>query len=90
MYEKLTIITLSNAGRSGDGEGRGAVGLKGLNPSSPHHLYGVGKTREGQSGEGRVKQGGAKLPSLQFIPLFYDKILVGVAKSLNIVFIKQI
>ena len=36
MYEKFTIITLSNAGQGGDGEGRGGMGLKSLNPSPPH------------------------------------------------------
>ena len=64
MYEKPTIITLSNAGQTRDGEGRGRVGLKGLNPSPPHLLYEVEKTRAGRSGKGQVKRGGEKLPSL--------------------------
>ena len=34
-YKKFIIITLSNAGRGGDGEGRGGVGLQSLNPSLP-------------------------------------------------------
>ena len=37
---------------------------KNLGPSLPYHLCGAGKTRTGGSGEGRVKRGGEKFPSL--------------------------
>ena len=40
------------------------VGLKSQPIPPPHHLCGAGKTRTGRSGEGRVKRGRAKLPSL--------------------------
>ena len=56
-------------GWDGAGWGWGGAGLKSVNPSPPHHLYGAGKTRTGRSGEGRVKRGGAKLPSLPHMEL---------------------
>ena len=46
------------------GVGWGRLGLKSLNLSPPHYLCGTRKTWVGRSGKGRVKQSGARLPSL--------------------------
>ena len=64
--EKFTIIILNNTRRGGDGEGRGGLGLKSINPSPPR---GVGlksyfipappPLRSGENLRG-VKQGGAE------------------------------
>ena len=45
---KIYNLTLINAGWDG-------MGLKSLNPSPSHQLFGIEKTHAGQSGEGQSK-----------------------------------